>query len=63
VHVSYSALREGARLAAGGIPADQGWATLRVLLAETEQAGWDRISVMHYQQVLGVGRGLLDLLS
>lgn len=63
VHVSYSVLREGARPTAGGVPADQDWIKLRALLAEAEQAGWDRISVVRYQQVLGVGPVLRDLLN
>ncbi|GAA1927452.1 hypothetical protein GCM10009716_39340 [Streptomyces sodiiphilus] len=32
VHVSYSALREGARLAPSGKPYDEGFSTLRLLL-------------------------------
>ncbi|MEV0535488.1 hypothetical protein [Kitasatospora sp. NPDC050463] len=63
VHVSYSALREGARLGAGGVAADEGWNKLRTLLKEAERDGWDRISVIRYQQVLGVGPALRDLLE
>ncbi|MEU5437230.1 hypothetical protein AB0G73_28160 [Streptomyces sp. NPDC020719] len=39
VHVSYSALREGARLAPSGKPYDEGYSMLRSLLKEAREAG------------------------
>ncbi|MDI3420439.1 hypothetical protein [Streptomyces luteolus] len=63
VHVSYSALREGARLAPSGKPYDEGYSTLRSLLAEASEAGIGRISAPQYRRALGIGPGLQDLLD
>jgi len=63
VHVCYSVLREGARLAPSGKPYDEGYATLRVMLQEAREAGAARISVPQYQRALGTGPGLQDLLD
>ncbi|MCI3932106.1 hypothetical protein [Streptomyces sp. AN091965] len=63
VHVSYSALREGARLAPSGKPYDEGYSTLRELLQEACDAGAARISIQQYQRALGAGPGLQELLD
>ncbi|KUM75876.1 hypothetical protein [Streptomyces griseorubiginosus] len=63
VHVSYSALREGARLAPSGKPYDQDYNTLRSLLQEAGGAGVGRISAPQYRRALGIGPGLQDLLD
>ncbi|WJV51737.1 hypothetical protein [Streptomyces flavofungini] len=63
VHVSYSALREGARLAPSGKPYDEDYGTLRALLKEAAETGLGRISVAQYQRALGIGPGLQDLLD
>lgn len=63
VHVSYSALREGARLGPAGIPVDEGWTKLRALLAEAREAGRDRVTLAHYQQVLGTAPALKELVD
>ncbi|MFI1285191.1 hypothetical protein ACH4U5_31290 [Streptomyces sp. NPDC020858] len=63
VHVSYSALREGARLAPSGKPYDEGYRTLRTLLAEARESGAGRVSVTQYKRALGIGPGLQDLLD
>ncbi|WP_327357940.1 hypothetical protein [Streptomyces sp. NBC_01304] len=61
VHVSYSALREGARLAPSGKPYDEGYNTLRSMLQEASEAGTDRISAASYRRALGLGPTLQDL--
>jgi hypothetical protein len=63
VHVSYSALREGARLAPSGKPYDQDYNTLRSLLQEAGGTGVGRISAPQYRRALGIGPGLQDLLD
>jgi len=63
VHVCYSALREGARLASSGKPHDEDYSTLRRLLAEARETGLSRISVSQYQRALGTEPGLRDLLD
>lgn len=63
VHVSYSALREGARLSSSGRPHDEGYSTLRLLLKEARESGTGRISVPHYRRALGIGPALQDLLD
>ncbi|MFD5972296.1 hypothetical protein [Streptomyces bacillaris] len=63
VHVSYSALRDGARLAPSGKPYDEGYRTLRSLLAEASEAGIGRISAPQYRRALGIGPALQDLLD
>ncbi len=49
VHVSYSTLREGARLGPAGVPADEGWTKLRALLEEAREAERDRVTMAYYQ--------------
>ncbi|MFE5957021.1 hypothetical protein [Streptomyces rubiginosohelvolus] len=63
VHVSYSALREGARLAPSGKPYDEDYSTLRTLLREACEAGTGRISAPQYRRALGIGPVLQDLLD
>ncbi|MCF3167076.1 hypothetical protein IPZ64_09100 [Streptomyces violaceoruber] len=63
VHVCYSVLREGARLAPSGRPYDKDYSTLRSLLAEAREAGTGRISVPQYRRALGMGPALQDLLD
>ncbi|MEU9631586.1 hypothetical protein AB0D89_32995 [Streptomyces luteogriseus] len=63
VHVSYSVLREGARLASSGKPYDEGYSTLRAMIEEARQSGATRISVAQYQRALGAGPALQDLLD
>ncbi|MFE3475733.1 hypothetical protein ACFXOI_29635 [Streptomyces bacillaris] len=63
VHVSYSVLREGARLASSGKPYDEGYSKLRAVIGEALQSGATRISVAQYQQALGTGPALQDLLD
>lgn len=63
VHVCYSVLREGARLAPSGEPHDEGYSTLRSLLAEAREAGAGRISVLQYRRALGMSPDLQDLLD
>ncbi|MFC9140907.1 hypothetical protein ACFTWM_03070 [Streptomyces bacillaris] len=63
VHVCYSVLREGARLAPSGKPYDEGYGTLRTLLEEAREKGAGRISVAQYRRALGVGPALQDLLD
>ncbi|MFG2546963.1 hypothetical protein ACGFOM_31495 [Streptomyces sp. NPDC048594] len=63
VHVSYSALREGARLTPSGKPYDEGYSTLRSLLKEAREAGAGRVSVPQYRRALGVEPALQDLLD
>lgn len=63
VHVSYSVLREGARLAPSGKPYDEGYRTLRGMLKEAGESGASRISVAQYQRALGAGPALQDLLD
>ncbi|KUL69409.1 MULTISPECIES: hypothetical protein [unclassified Streptomyces] len=63
VHVSYSALREGARLAPSGKPYDEGYSTLRLLLEDARAAGAGRVSVTQYRRALGMGPALQDLLN
>ncbi|QHA06016.1 hypothetical protein GQF42_24435 [Streptomyces broussonetiae] len=63
VHVSYSALREGARLAPSGKPYDEGYGMLRSLLKEARKAGAGRVSVPQYRRALGVEPALRDLLD
>ncbi|WP_030590974.1 hypothetical protein [Streptomyces globisporus] len=63
VHVSYSVLREGARLASSGKPYDEGYSTLRAVIAQALQSGATRISVAQYQRALGTGPALQDLLD
>ncbi|MGV9222943.1 hypothetical protein ACWDPF_09710 [Streptomyces albogriseolus] len=63
VHVSYSVLREGARLASSGKPYDEGYSTLRAVIGEALQSGATRISVAQYQRALGTGPALQDLLD
>ncbi|MFD5523431.1 hypothetical protein [Streptomyces virginiae] len=63
VHVSYSALREGARLAPSGKPYDEGFTTLRSLLGEARETGAGRVSVAQYKRALGIGPALKDLLD
>ncbi|MFF4731671.1 hypothetical protein ACFY3M_41550 [Streptomyces mirabilis] len=63
VHVSYSALCEGARLAPSGKPYDEDYNTLRSLLAKAGGSGAGRISAAHYRRALGIGPGLQDLLD
>lgn len=63
VHVSYSALREGACLALSGKPNNEGYSTLRTLLEEAREAGAGRISVPQYRRALGMGPALQDLLD
>jgi hypothetical protein len=63
VHVSYSVLREGARLTSGGAPVDEGWTTLRALLEEAREDGSGRVTRAYYQQVLGTAPALKDLVD
>jgi hypothetical protein len=63
VHVSYSVLREGARLAPSGKPYDEGYSKLRSLLEEAREAGAGRIGVPQYRRALGMGPALQDLLD
>ncbi|MEU9606354.1 hypothetical protein [Streptomyces sp. NPDC048057] len=63
VHVSYSVLREGARLGAAGKPHDEEWFQLRSLLEEAEAAGRGRLTVAHYRRVLGTTPPLKELLG
>ncbi|PZT77891.1 hypothetical protein [Streptomyces sp. AC1-42W] len=63
VHVSYSALREGARLAPSGKPYDESYSTLRSLLKEAREAGAGRVSVPQYRRALGMEPALQDLLD
>lgn len=63
VHVSYSALREGARPGPAGVPADEGWTKLKALLAEAQHAGHDRVTHAYYQQVLGTAPALKELVN
>jgi hypothetical protein len=63
VHVSYSVLREGARLTSAGKPYDEGYRILRSLLAEAIETGAGRISVAQYKRALGIGPALQDLLD
>ncbi|MGW7283024.1 hypothetical protein ACWGIV_33110 [Streptomyces sp. NPDC054844] len=63
VHVSYSALREGARLAPSGKPYDEDYRTLRSLLKEASEAGASRVSVPQYRRALGISPALQDLLD
>jgi hypothetical protein len=44
VHVCWSVLREGARLAPSGKPYDEGYSTLRSMLEEARDAGTGRIT-------------------
>lgn len=63
VHVSYSTLREGARLGPAGVPLDEGWTKLRALLKEAREAGRDRVTHASYQQVLGTTPALKELVD
>ena len=63
IHVSYSALRVGARTGPGGGPYDEGYSTLRGLLKEARDSGAARVSVTHYETVLGAGPTLRDLVN
>lgn len=63
VHVSYSALREGARLAPSGKPYDEDYNVLRSLLKEAREAGASRVSVPRYRRALGMEPALQDLLD
>ncbi|MEV0444808.1 hypothetical protein AB0I84_04595 [Streptomyces spectabilis] len=63
VHVSYSVLREGARLAPSGKPYDESYKRLRAMLTEAREAGAGRILLAQYQQALGTGPALQDLLD
>ncbi|MBV9022701.1 MAG: hypothetical protein JO362_02570 [Streptomycetaceae bacterium] len=63
VHVSYSVLREGARLAPSGKPYDEGYSTLRSLLNQARESEAGRVSVAQYQRALGTGPSVHDLLG
>lgn len=63
IHVSYSALRVGARTGPAGVPYDEGYRALRELLREADDTGASRISVTHYETVLGVGPTLHELVN
>ncbi|MER5632639.1 hypothetical protein [Streptomyces nitrosporeus] len=63
IHVSYSALREGARLAPSGKPYDEDYGTLRSLLHQASEGGAGRVSVTQYRRALGVEPALRDLLD
>jgi hypothetical protein len=63
VHVCWSVLREGARLAPSGKPYDEDYSTLRSLLKQARETGAGRVSVPQYRRALGMEPALQDLLD
>ncbi|MEV6131757.1 hypothetical protein AB0M05_34060 [Streptomyces violaceusniger] len=63
VHVSYSTVREGGRMAPSGKPYDEDFNMLRTMVNEAAQAGAGRVSGEKYRRALGLGPNLQDLME
>lgn len=63
VAINYSILREGSRLGPGGVPIDEGFRTLLVLMESAAAEGRGLVKLPEYHRVLGTGPALRDLVD